>query len=64
MPKRISKSEMLDRVLQAIRASGWASVVLSDSHPFRLTLVREGTRCLTLCYIWNLTHGGYPRDPN
>lgn len=64
MAKRISKSEMLDRILRAVRASGWGSIVLSDSHPFRVSLVRNEARCMVLCYIWNLTHGGYPRDPN
>jgi putative restriction endonuclease len=55
---------MLDRVLEAIRASGWDCIVLSDSHPYRLTLFQGEARDTILCYIWNLTHGGYPRDPN
>jgi putative restriction endonuclease len=64
MPNRISKREMLQRILQAVQASGWAAIVLSNSHPFRLMLVQGDLRYTVLCYIWNLTHGGYPRDPN
>jgi len=55
---------MIDRVLSAVLASGWVSIVLSESHPFRVTLVQSESRITILCYIWNLTHGGYPRDPN
>jgi putative restriction endonuclease len=64
MAQRISKGAMLDRVLQAVRASGWDCIVLSDTHPFRLSLFQGEVRQIVLCYIWNLTHGGYPRDPN
>jgi putative restriction endonuclease len=64
MPNRISKGAMLDRVVAGVRASGWDCIVLSESHPFRLTIFQSETRHTVLCYVWNLTHGGYPRDPN
>lgn len=64
MPSRIPKRAILTRVLEAIRASGWNCIILSDSHPFRLAVSRGETRERVLSYSWNLTHGGYPRDPN
>ena len=64
MATRLSKSDLLDRIIAAVRASGWDAVILSDEHPFRLVILRSGQRIQLLCYIWNLTHGGYPRDPN
>ncbi len=64
MPTRISKPDLLDRVLAGVRASGWNCLVLSPSHPFKLSLVRGNQRLIARCYIWNMTHGGYPRNPN
>jgi putative restriction endonuclease len=63
MAARISKSDLLQRIVEAIKASGWDVIVLSASHPFRLSLFSGGERFVVLCYIWNLTHGGYPRNP-
>jgi putative restriction endonuclease len=61
---KVSKSEMLTDVLMAIQASGWNAIVLNSGHPFRISMYRGDNRVIFLCYIWNLTHGGYPRDPN
>jgi putative restriction endonuclease len=60
----VSKAEMLTAVLKSIQASGWDAIVLNKSHPFRISMYRADNRVIFLCYIWNLTHGGYPRDPN
>jgi hypothetical protein len=27
-------------------------------------MVRGGERLIVRCYVWNITHGGYPRNPN
>ncbi len=64
MATRISKPDLLRRIVLAVRASGWSAIVLSPGHPFRFSLFRGDERLIVLCYIWNLTHGGYPRDPN
>ena len=32
--------------------------------PFRLSIFDGNTTIVVLCYIWNMTHGGYPRNPN
>lgn len=64
MATRISKSDLLQRILAAVKASGWNAIVLSAEHPFKLSLFRGEQRVAVLCYIWNMTHGGYPRNPN
>jgi len=64
MAQRVSKSDLLQRIVAAVKASGWNAIVLSPNHPFELSLFRADQRLVVLCYIWNLTHGGYPRDPN
>src|SRR6266404_478046 len=64
MATRISKGDLLQRVISAAKASGWNTIVLSPVHPFRLSLFQGNQKTLLLCYIWNLTHGGYPRNPN
>ena len=35
-----------------------------DDHPFALSIFKGDTKVSLLVYIWNLTHGGFPRDPN
>jgi len=64
MANRISKSDLLQRIISAVKASGWNAIVLTSEHPFKLSLFRADQRIAVLCYIWNLTHGGYPRNPN
>jgi putative restriction endonuclease len=64
MATRVSKSDLLQRIIAAVKASGWNAIVLSSEHPFKLSLFRGDQRVVVLCYIWNLTHGGYPRNPN
>jgi putative restriction endonuclease len=61
---KVSKAEMLKAVLKSIQASGWDAIILNSSHPFRISMYRADNRVIFLCYVWNLTHGGYPRDPN
>ena len=59
-----SSPDLLQRIIAAVKASGWNSILLSSEHPFKLSLFRGDQRVVVLCYIWNLTHGGYPRNPN
>lgn len=64
MATRVSKSDLLQRIIAAVRASGWNGIVLSPEYPFKLSLFRGEQSVVTHCYIWNMTHGGYPRNPN
>jgi putative restriction endonuclease len=64
MAARLSKSDLLQRIISAVKVSGWNAIVLSSEHPFKLSLFIGDQRISVLCYIWNMTHGGYPRNPN
>ena len=66
MAKILRKPRLLDLVVKAIHACGWDVLILSsrDDHPFALSLFKGDTKVSLLVYIWNLTHGGFPRDPN
>lgn len=66
MAQVLRKPKLLDLVVDAIHASGWDVLLLSarNGHPFRLSVFKGDTRLTLVIYIWNLTHGGYPRDPN
>ena len=64
MATRVSKSDLLQRIISAVKVSGWNAIVLSPEHPFKLSLFHGDQRISVLCYIWNMTHGGYPRNPN
>jgi putative restriction endonuclease len=64
MAASLNKPGLLQRIIGAVTASGWNAIVLSPDHPFKLSLFRGDQRFTILCYIWNLTHGGYPRNPN
>ena len=61
---RVSKQELLERILDAIRHSGYQPIVLSDVHPFIIVFSSGEYSQRIRCYIWNLTHGGFPRNPN
>lgn len=55
----LTKGELLDRVLAAIRSSGgWLPLVIRSRHPFLITAVRRDESIRLRVYIWNLTRGG------
>jgi putative restriction endonuclease len=62
----LRKQKLLDIILSSIRVCGWDVLLLSthENHPFHLSVFKGDTRLLLRIYVWNLTHGGYPRDPN
>lgn len=66
MAKILRKQRLLDLVVEAIHACGWDVLILSsrDDHPFFLSIFKGDTKVSLLVYIWNLTYGGFPRDPN
>lgn len=63
MNVKLSKKELLDRVLAAVAAADWQALVVDRAHPFGLRLFRReapgfiGVRV----YIWNCTPGGNNR---
>lgn len=66
MAKILRKPRLLDLVIEAIHLCGWDVLILSarEEHPFTLFVFQGDTKISLLVYIWNLTYGGYPRDPN
>ena len=64
MPRPPSKSELLERLLNAIDESGWRALVIEPEHPFLIRIFREDKRSFdTRVYIWNCTHGGGAARP-
>jgi putative restriction endonuclease len=57
----LSKEELLERLLEAMRLSGWTPILLSQQHPFRVRAVRREESASLLVYIWNVTPGGPPQ---
>ncbi|MPV59976.1 hypothetical protein CFB46_04110 [Burkholderia sp. HI2761] len=63
---RLAKTDLLGRVLDSIKESGWLPVVIERRHPF-LIRARESDSGMVLnlrVYIWNCTHGGGSRAWN
>jgi len=55
---RLSKDELLKKVVDAIRDSGWDAKVLDKRHPFQLLVSHDEISQKIRIYIWNVTHGG------
>lgn len=62
---RLSKSQLLDKIIYSISYDDWNYFFLSDpkTHPFRLKVFKENESYNVRIYIWNLTHGGGARRP-
>jgi len=55
----LNQKELLGLLLRAIDASGWKTIILSESKPFRFRVFQNDEKGFTICvYIWNCTHGG------
>jgi putative restriction endonuclease len=65
MPAPLLKSELLERVEEAIHASGLSLLYEADPslHPFRIRIFNEELVFSIAVYIWSLTHGGGPKRP-
>lgn len=63
MNEPLPKPELLDRLLAAIEAAGWQTLIVERSHPFLLRLFkREEQGFLNVrIYVWNCTSGGRNR---
>jgi putative restriction endonuclease len=57
---RLSKEELLDSILSAIRAAGWNVVFLAGRHPYDLTVFKDERSLQVRLFVWNVTHGGGP----
>lgn len=59
---RLSKAELLAKVLEGVREGGWLPLVIDGSHPFLIRAARADNRSVDFrIYIWNCTHGGANR---
>lgn len=57
------KADLLLKLINAISESGWNSIVVDGSHPFRLRIYKDNVNAIDVCiYIWNCTHGGASRS--
>ncbi len=65
MAAPFSKRALLQRVEEAITASGWNFLFATGTgtHPFKLRIFREAESYSLLIYIWSLTHGGGTARP-
>lgn len=62
---QLTKTELLDRVLQGLRDGGWMPLVIEGKHPFLLRVANNERDSFNLrVYIWNCTHGGGNRAPD
>ncbi|OQA47499.1 MAG: hypothetical protein BWY52_00099 [Chloroflexi bacterium ADurb.Bin325] len=60
---RLTKLQLLETVIDAIRDSGWSVLFISDQHPFELQIYRDAESLRLRIYIWNITHGGGAARP-
>ena len=54
----LTKAQLLDRVLGAIRSSRWTPLVIRGQHPFLVRAIGREESVSLRIYIWNLTSGG------
>lgn len=56
------KGVLIEKVLDAVQASGWNAIAITSVQPFELKLFRENSPSFgATVYIWNCTHGGKSR---
>lgn len=58
MPLKRDKEELLDRVKNALRLSGWQLIWLNDDHPARARLIKDNLSIDAWIHIWNVSSGG------
>lgn len=61
---RLSKPNLLREVEKGFQAGGWSVLFLTPhgEHPARYRISRDGVRHTVRVYIWNVSHGGGPRN--
>jgi putative restriction endonuclease len=56
---KLTKQELLGKLLQGLRDGGWMPIVVQDRHPFLIRVASPDRESFNLrIYIWNCTHGG------
>ena len=62
----LRKPELLEKVLDALRSSGWCVQLRNsmDDHPLEIDISRDDEADSLIIYIWNITHGGATRSPD
>ncbi len=59
---RLSKAELLAKILDGVRTGGWLPLVIDGTHPFLIRAVHPDGKSFDFrVYIWNCTHGGTNR---
>ena len=58
---RLGKEELLNVVVESIRAGGARVLVVRRTHPFLLDVSDDSVQAVQV-YVWNLTHGGGDRS--
>jgi len=63
MPSTLTKSDLLQRLLDAATAGSYQTIITTRQHPFGLRLFKpeETDPLKARIYIWNCTHGGNTR---
>jgi putative restriction endonuclease len=61
--RKLTKAQLLDNAVAAIRDSGWNVLFISENHPFELQMYRGAESYRLRIYIWNITHGGGSARP-
>lgn len=59
----LSKSELLNQVVQSVQESGWNVLFLNKTHPFKLRIYKEDEGYNLKIIIYNLSHGGGRKRP-
>ncbi|MDQ2808214.1 MAG: HNH endonuclease [Chloroflexota bacterium] len=59
----ISRSELLDRIIDAVQQSGWNVLYISSTseHPFKIRVYQQENSYQLRIFIWNLSPGGNNR---
>jgi putative restriction endonuclease len=60
---KLTKKDLMEKVLQAIQVEGWLPFVVKHGHPFLVRATHPNGASVDFCtYIWNCTHGGHGRS--
>jgi putative restriction endonuclease len=62
----LDRRQIKEKIVEAIQSSGWNVLYGSslDARPFNIRMYSEGESYALRIYIWNLSYGGKPRNPD
>ena len=58
---RLTKPQLLQKLIAATAQSGWSVIIQSATHPFKLLFSKDDEVESVVAYIWNVTPGGRNR---